>query len=192
MSTDHDVTRILGRVADGDDQALEELIPLLHDDLRSLADQQMRGERPGHTLQPTALVNEAYLRLVGNAGRTWKNRQHFLASAANTMRSILVDHARRKNALKRGRGQRQIPLEELEAPVALNGIELLELDTALEQLAAKRPEHARIAELRIFGGLGASDVADVLGLPQRTVGRYWSYAAAWLGRAMEENREGGP
>ena len=191
MSKNHDVTHILGRVGQGEARALSELIPLVHEELRSLASEQMRGQRPGHTLQPTALVNEAYLKLVVNADRTWQNRKHFLASAAQAMRHILVDHARARSTEKRGRSQRPISLDGVDAPVELGGVEVLDLDDALTHLAAQRPDHARVVELRIFGGLTLPEVAQVLELSERTAARYWRYALARLARVLEVDDEAG-
>ncbi len=175
----NDVTRILSAIEHGDPRAAEALLPLVYDELRKLAAQRLAQEKPGQTLQATALVHEAYLRLVGqDEARSWKGRGHFLAAAAQAMRRILVDNARRKGARKRGDGRQRQPLDEVAAPEPDD--ELLALDEALQTLAATDPVKARLVELRYFAGLTGEQAAEVLGIAPATADRHWAYAKAWL------------
>jgi RNA polymerase sigma factor (TIGR02999 family) len=187
------ITALLVRWSKGDDSALEQLTPLVYGDLRKLAGWLMRDERPGHTLQPTALVNEAYLRLAGDKKVTWQNRAHFLAVAAHVMRHILVDYARHRNRLKRGGGIEILPLEDalVFAPEASRS--LLELNDALQHLSEKDPRKARVVELRYFGGLTVDEAAEVLQISPNTVMRDWEFSKAWLRTEIEErnNDSGG-
>ena len=178
MSRD-DVTLLLRRWGGGDAAALDELAPILHQELRRLAAGYMRGERPAHTLQPTALVNEAYLRLVGDGERQWSDRVHFLAIAARHMRQILVDHARRRGAGKRGAGLRAETLVD-GLVVSERPDDLIALDDALEALAGVDERKARILEMHYFGGLTQDEVATALDLHPNTVGRELRLARAWL------------
>lgn len=174
-----EVTRILSAIEEGDARAAEQLLPLVYEELRSLAARKMAQENPGHTLQATALVHEAYMRLVGNdSGRAYRDRSHFYASAATAMRRILVDAARAKETEKRGGGRRREPLEDVAAPV-LDG-ELLALDEALQKLASEDPLKAQLVELRYFAGLTGDEAAEVLAISPSTVDRHWAFARAWL------------
>jgi RNA polymerase sigma factor (TIGR02999 family) len=179
------VTQLLARVSAGDDEAVERLFPLVYQQLRQAAEAALRSERPGHTLQPTALVHEAYLKLVGSGGIPVRDKAHFLSIAARAMRQILVDHARRRGARKRGRGETPVPLD---FPVADAGTmavdELVALDDALEQLSAKSPRLRSVVELRFFGGLNEEQIAESLGVTTRTVQRDWVRARAWLYREV--------
>ena len=178
------VTQLLGDWSGGDEGALEKLIPLVQPELHRLAHHYMSRERAGHTLQTTALLDEAYLRLVENNERSWQNRTHFVAAAAQLMRRIMVDHARERHALKRGGGARKVTLDEA-APVAdARSEELLALDEALARLALQDARKGQIVELRYFGGLTVEETAEFLKLSRRTVEREWAMAKAWLYRAL--------
>jgi RNA polymerase sigma factor (TIGR02999 family) len=177
-----DVTRILNAIEQGDAQAVDELLPAVYDELRRLAARKLSQERPGQTLQATALVHEAYIRLVGEEARTWKSRSHFFAAAAEAMRRILIENARRKQSLKRGGALRRIELDEA---VMINdrpsqADELLALDEALQKLAKKDKVKADLVKLRYFAGLTAEQAADILGISRATAERYWDYARSWL------------
>ncbi|MCI0684620.1 MAG: ECF-type sigma factor [Gemmataceae bacterium] len=175
-----EVTRILSAFEQGDPTAAEQLLPLVYDELRQLAAQRMAHETPGQTIQPTALVHEAYLRLVGaEEGQHWDSRGHFFAAAAEAMRRILVDNARRKNAVKRGGGVRRVPLEEFHR-VAESPEDLLDLDDTLTRFAAEEPDKARLVQLRFFAGLSTPDAAAALGISVATAERWWTYARTWL------------
>lgn len=182
-SPSKDVTQLLLDWSNGDQQALDQLLPLVYDELHRLAEHYMRRERPDHTLQPTALVHEAYLRLIDQQRVRWRNRAHFFAIAAQAMRRILVDHARRHQARKRGSGQR-VPLDEARAVPSLPEMDLVALDEALTRLAEFDPRQSRIVELRFFGGLSIEETASVLQLSPATVKREWQLAKAWLYRAL--------
>jgi RNA polymerase sigma factor (TIGR02999 family) len=174
-----DVSRLLSCIEAGDPQAAAEMLPLVYDELRRLARAKMAREKPGQTLGATGLVHEAYLRLVGqDAGRPYRDRCHFFAAAATAMRRILIDNARRKQALKRGGDRRREPLDLIAAPEGDE--ELLALDQALDKLAAAAPEKAKLVELRYFAGLTGEQAAEVLGISPTTADRYWAYARAWL------------
>ena len=176
-----DVTQILSAIEQGDPRAAAELLPLVYDELRRLAAARMAAEAPDHTLQPTALVHEAYLRLVGeDARRPWNGRGHFFAAAAEAMRRILVDHARRKQAEKRGGQSCRVPLEEAGVSFTSPTDELLDIDHALTRLAAEDPRAARLIQLRYFGGLSLEDAAEVVGIPRSTAYVHWSYAKVRL------------
>jgi RNA polymerase sigma factor (TIGR02999 family) len=175
----HEVTRVLSAIEQGDPQAAEQLLPLVYDELRKQAAAKLAQEKPGQTLQATALVHEAYLRLVGAAGgRSFKDRGHFFAAAATAMRRILIENARRKQTEKRGGGLQRQPLDDLAAPEPDQ--ELLALDKALEKLAATDPVKARLVELRYFAGFTGDQAAEVLGISPTTADRHWAYARAWL------------
>lgn len=163
-----------------DDQDPGDLVPLVYDELRRLARHYMRGERPDHVLQATALVNEAYLRLAGMSHMRWRDRTHFLAMAATQMRRILVDHARGRAAGKRGGGVYVSSIGDLAADVPDRGVDVAALDLALDQLARLDPQQARIVELRFFGGLTMAETAEALAISPATVGREWVSAKAWL------------
>ena len=181
----HTVTRLLDEVGQGDALAAEQLLPLVYAELRSIAEKHMRGERPDHTLQPTALVHEAYLRLLGPAPIAFESRLHFLRTASQVMRRVLVDHARARNTAKRG-GAIHLPLNEAIAGADDDVIELLVLDDALTQLAAAEPRWAQVAELRFFGGLEVPEVAAALGISEATVKRDWQFAKALLAQVLRD------
>jgi RNA polymerase sigma factor (TIGR02999 family) len=180
------VTQLLRDWSGGDERALGKLIPLVQPELHRLAHHYMSRERAGHTLQTTALLDEAYLRLVDNAKRDWQNRTHFVAAAAQLMRRIMVDHARERQALKRGGGTPKVTLDEAALVTETRSQELLALDEALEKLALQDPRKNQIVELRYFGGLTVEETAEFLSLSQRTVEREWNMAKAWLYRALRE------
>jgi RNA polymerase sigma factor (TIGR02999 family) len=178
-----DVTRILFAIEQGDPHAAQELLPLVYDELRRLAAARLAQEKPGQTLEPTALVHEAYLRLVGPAGpRVYRDRCHFFAAAASAMRRILIDQARRKHTEKHGGRRLRRELPDLAAPQPDD--ELLALNEALDQLAAEDPVKARLVELRYFAGLTNDQAADLLGISPSTADRHWAYARAWLQTAV--------
>ena len=176
-----DVTRLLEAAHHGDRQAAAELLPLVYDELRRLAAAKMAGENPGHTLDATALVHEAYLRLTG--GQAFASRSHFLRAAAEAMRRILVDHARARNAAKRG-GGRRIELDLDHLAIAPGADELEALDEALSKFASDHPQQAALVQLRFFGGLTLEQCAEVLGVSARTADTWWAYARAWLAVAL--------
>jgi RNA polymerase sigma factor (TIGR02999 family) len=174
-----DVTQILSRIEAGDPSATDELLPLVYDELRRLAAHRLAHEKPGQTLQATALVHEAYVRLVGaDQTHKWDGCGQFFAAAAESMRRILVDHARRKQSQKRGGGWQRVDLEAVSAPEPDS--DLLALHEALEKLAAKDPVKAKLVELRYFAGLTGDEAAVVLGISPTTADRHWAYARAWL------------
>jgi len=175
-----DLTRILQEAQEGKSGAAEELAALLYDELRAMARQEMAAERASHTLQPTALVHEAYLRLVGGEGSTFESRAHFFAAAATAIRRVLVDHARRRARAKRGGGEVPLPLDDLDPMAPLPPAELLDLDAALANLARIDPFKARIVELRFFAGMTVEELARVLGASESSVRRDWRLARAWL------------
>lgn len=179
-----EVTEVLKRLGDGDRSAFDQLLELVYRELRVMADRQMRKERPDHTLQATALVNEAYLKLFGSAEPSFQNRRHFFDVAARAMRQILVDHARGSRAKKRGGGWVRQNLEGLTADTETPSIDLLALDEALTRLADRYPRRARVVELRYFGGLQNNEVCDLLEVDIRTVERDWVVAQAWLHREL--------
>lgn len=178
------ITELLIEWRDGDETALDKLMPLVYEELRRLARYYMRGERPGHTLQTAALVNEAYLRLVDHRGMRWQNRAHFYAVASQAMRRILVDHARSRQYLKRGGGNATVALDEAAAVVQKQAADVVALDDALTDLSAIDPRKSQIVEMRYFGGMTVDETAEVLGLSPVTVMRDWSTAKAWLLRAI--------
>lgn len=187
-SSRQEVTQLLGDWSSGDAGALERLIPLVQPELHRLAHHYMSRERAGHTLQTTALINEAYLRLADNSNPRWQNRNHFVAAAAQLMRRIMVDHARERLSLKRGGGAVRVTLDESAWVTNSRSEELLALDEALENLAKLDPRKSQIVELRYFGGLTAEETADFLDLSLRTVEREWNMAKAWLYRALSETQ----
>jgi RNA polymerase sigma factor (TIGR02999 family) len=178
------VSELLARWSRGDREAFAELMPLVYGELRDLAEHYMSGERAGHTLQPTALVHEAYLRLAATNAGQFNNRVHFYGAAAQAMRRILVDTARKRQALKRGQSPVLVDIDSVPAGVDLRE-DLVALDDALERLAAVAPLPARVVELRYFGGLSVADIAAALDVSPATVGRYWMFARAWLHRALK-------
>lgn len=182
---DHHVTRLLHDWARGDQQALERLTDLVYPELHRIASQHLRRERQGHTLQPTALVSEAYLRLVQQPDKQWNDRGHFFAVAARIVRNVLVDHARARDAGKRGAGAMTVMLTESSAKVPAPEVNLLDLDTALRELERLDPQHSRIVELRYFAGLSVEETAAVVGVSESSVKRDWVLAKTWLRRRME-------
>jgi RNA polymerase sigma factor (TIGR02999 family) len=187
----HEVTRLLVSWCDGDEAALERLMPLVHNELLRLARNYMRRERPGHTLQPTALVNEAYMRLVDWKNVRWQNRSHFFGVAAQMMRRILVDFARHRPAHKRDGGARLVTLGEADGlPQQESSADLLALDEALNALAALDPRKVAIVELKFFGGLSVEETAEVLKVSPTTVMREWARAKAWLYRELSSIEAG--
>jgi RNA polymerase sigma factor (TIGR02999 family) len=192
----NDVTSILNAIEHGDAQAAAQLLPLVYQELRRLARDQMRQERADHTLQPTALVHEAYLRLIGAEGEDggkgaslWNSRAHFFAAAAEAMRRILIDHARRKQALRRGGERAQVSLDDaaldLIAPPCSSPEELLDLNDAIDRLEKANPTWARLAKLVVFAGLSTDQAAATLGISHATAGRHWTFARAWLHDAVK-------
>jgi RNA polymerase sigma-70 factor (ECF subfamily) len=181
-----DVTFLLRQVARGDREAASQLIPLVYDELHRVAERHLRLERPNHTLQPTALVHEAYLKLVAQRDADWQNKTHFFAVASQVMRRILVDYARGRLRSKRGGNQTKLPLDDALAISTERCDELLVLDQALERLAKFDERQCRVVELRFFGGLTVEETATVLGISPKTVKREWSMAKAWLYGEMKE------
>jgi RNA polymerase sigma factor (TIGR02999 family) len=181
-----DVTLLLRRWTDGDPQALDQLVPLVYSELQILAARHLRNERPGQTLQTTALVHEAYLRLAGQQSKEWKNRGHFLAVCSQLLRQVLVDAARTRRAAKRNLGEAPLPLNEDAAiPGTRTDAELIALSDSLDSLAKIDPSKARIVELKYFGGFNVEEIAEILGISTPTVKRHWAVAKAWLYKEME-------
>jgi RNA polymerase sigma factor (TIGR02999 family) len=176
----NDVTVVLQSVARGERLASEALLPMVYDELRRIASGRMAQESSGHTLQATALVHEAWLRLVADGARTWENRRHFFGAASEAMRRILIDQARRKASLKRGGGRERIDVAEIDLAETTPDEKLLLIEEALEELEAQSPERARIVVLKYFGGLTNKEVAETLGVGERTVDRHWVCAKNWL------------
>jgi len=177
-----DVTRLLEAANRGDRQAAADLIPLVYDELRTLAAARMSAEAPGHTLNPTALVHEAYLRLVGD--QQFHGRGHFFAAAAEAMRRVLVDHARNRNRLKRAGGRHRVDLDNLTDLASATDNDLLGLDDALHRLAQEYPAAAELVKLRFFAGMTLTQAAETLGMADRTADRYWLFARTWLADAL--------
>jgi RNA polymerase sigma factor (TIGR02999 family) len=185
-----DVTRILESIEHGDPKAADELLPLVYGELRKLAASKMAREAPNQTLQPTALVHEAWVRLVGNDNPQFANRAHFFAAAAEAMRRILIDKARRKRALCHGGGQYRMDLEGvLEVAAPCDDEELLAVNEALDKLAAQNKAEAELVKLRYFVGMTLEEVAAVLGISARTADNYWAHARAWLFREIKSQRQ---
>jgi len=182
------VTQILGAMSEGDPKTPEELLPLVYEELRRLAAHKMASE-PHQTLQATALVHEAWLRLAQESRPDWKNRQQFFAVAAEVMRRILVDRARRRRAKKHGGDQERIDIAGLELPFAPGDDLVLQMHDALERLAAEDPDKAQVVKLRFFAGLANAETAALLGVSEKTVQRHWAFAKAWLARAIEEENQ---
>jgi RNA polymerase sigma factor (TIGR02999 family) len=186
-STTGEVTRILANLADGDRHDVDRLLAIVYDELRVIAEASFRRERADHTLQPTALVHDAFLRLVGQEQIAWRSRSHFFAAAAGVIRRILVDHARGRAALKRGGGnQRRLTLSAVGAAEPMDVVDLLALEDALARLGEIDARLARIVELRYYGGLTVEEVAEVLAIGKRTVDREWQTARTWLYRALHD------
>jgi RNA polymerase sigma factor (TIGR02999 family) len=186
-----EVTRILSAIEHGDPQAAEQLLPLVYEALRQLAAQRLAQEKPGQTLQATALVHEAYLRLVDvKQVQQWNSRGHFFAAAAEAMRRILVEHARRKRRQKRGGDRQQVDFDLVQLSVAGPSDDLVALDDALSKLAQQHPARAELVKLRYFAGLTLREAAQILGISSSTADRYWTYARAWLYREVAPAEEG--
>lgn len=180
-----DVSLMLEKIETGDEAAAAELLPIVYGELRRLAAARLQREQPGQTLQPTALVHEAWLRLLGpDPGGAWNSRGHFFAAAAEAMRRILIENARRKKRVKHGGERNRVDLEISDVPTTLPDDDLLALDEALTQLQHEAPEKAKLIELRFFIGLSAKEAADVLGISPATAKRHWRYARAWLHRTI--------
>jgi RNA polymerase sigma factor (TIGR02999 family) len=190
------VTTIFRALSSGDPRAADCLVPYFHEELRRIARRCLRGERQGHTLQPTALLDEAYLRLVGQAGMRWQDRAHFLAWATRIMRQVLVNHGRDRRAEKRGGSRGREPLsgldvEAMDGPSPDVALDIVALDSALEKLAAIDERKARIVELKFFGGLSTDETVEVLGVSHATIEREWRFARAWLQREIEGKQGAG-
>jgi RNA polymerase sigma factor (TIGR02999 family) len=182
-----DVTLILNAINRGESQASEKLLPLVYDELRRMAAARMAQESAGHTLQPTALVHEVWLRMVGDADRTWANRAYFFGAAAEAMRRILIERARRKACVRHGSGKIALDIAELDIPEALPDDKILLVDEALERLKAEDPDTARVVVLKFFGGLTNEEIVRIMGTSDRTVRRQWNYAKAWLYNCIRKN-----
>ena len=189
MSYTQDVTRLLDEWARGDQQALEQLMPLVYGELRQIAASYLRKERRGHTLQPTAVVHEAYIRLVHQKNPKWEDRKHFFGVAARLMRQVLVEHARRKKRHKHGGDHRRLSLEVAESLVQAPSEDLNALDEALTRLTAHDPIKAEVVKLRFFAGLTMPEIAQALELSLATVERHWTYARTWLFAELTEDQE---
>lgn len=187
VSDVNDVTQILEAIQRGDAHASDELLPLVYEELRRLAAYKMAYESPGQTLQPTALVHEAWIRLVGKENPKWENRAHFFGAAAEAMRRILIDNARRKHALRHGGNQLRVNLEDVDIASAAEEDQLLAIHEALDKLAAQDPVKAELVKLRYFVGMTIEEAAEVMGISEPTVKRYWAFARAWLYREITES-----
>lgn len=183
----NDITLLLQAAERGEKQSSEDLLPMVYEELRRLAAARMKRESVGHTLQPTALVHEAWLRLVNEEDRSWPSRAYFFAAAAEAMRRILVEHARRKGRLKHGGGQQRLNVEDLNLAEAAPDENILLINEALEHLEAEHPQQARIVVLKYFSGLSNKEVAQALGMSERSVDRHWVFAKAWLYRKIQEH-----
>jgi RNA polymerase sigma factor (TIGR02999 family) len=182
-----DVTRILRSVESGDAKAADELLPLVYQELRKLATYKMVNEAPDHTLQPTALVHEAWLRLVGAEQQTWQNRAHFFGAAAEAMRRILIDRARRKRAMRHGGGQQRVDVDHIEIAAPAEDDQLLAINDALDRLATHDKQKADLVKLRYFVGMTIEEAAQILAISDPTAKRYWAYARAWLYTEIERS-----
>jgi len=176
----NEVTRIINAIEQGDPKAAEELLPLVYEELRVLAAQKMAQEKPGQTLQATALVHEAYIRLIGGEAGNWKGRTHFFAAAAEAMRRILIENARRKKRLRHGGDKQRVEMQDADLTIDAPCDELIALDEALTKLGEEDPARADLVKLRYFAGLTLEQAAEMLGISRATADRYWSYARAWL------------
>ena len=191
QTTPADVTSLLAEWGRGNPDALNRLVPLVYQELRVMAARQLRGERGDHTLQPTALVHEAYLKLVGQRHAAWKNRGQFFAVAAQAMRRILVDHARAHRAAKRGHDAEKVPIDSADAVAAAPAADVLALDEALSRLSVLDPRQGQVVELRCFGGLTIEETADAMALSPTTVKEEWRLAKAWLHRELRRDTGAG-
>jgi RNA polymerase sigma factor (TIGR02999 family) len=187
-----EVTKILEAIHRGEPKAAEELFPVVYEELRRVAASKMAHEAPGQTLQPTALVHEAWLRLVGHENPRWENRAHFFGAAAEAMRRILIDNARRKRALRHGGGQQRIHLDDVDPVAVAEDEQLLAVHEALDKLAAQDKVKAELVKLRYFVGLTITEAAEVLGISEPTAKRYWAYARAWLYREITSGEASAP
>jgi RNA polymerase sigma factor (TIGR02999 family) len=185
-----DVTQILEAAQNGDPTAAHKLLPLVYDELRKLANARMANEAAGQTLQPTALVHEAWLRLVGNQNQKWDGRAHFFGAAAEAMRRILIDRARRKRAIRHGGDQQRVDIQDVDLATPDNDDQLLAVSEALDKLAAEHQVEAELVKLRYFVGMTNDEAAEVLGISPRTAKYYWTHARAWLYRKINESEEG--
>jgi RNA polymerase sigma factor (TIGR02999 family) len=185
-----DITRVLHAIEEGDSRAAEELLPLVYKELRRLAAWKLANERPGQTLQATALVHEAYLRIVGTEDPGWQGREHFFAAAAEAMRRILIDSARRKKRVRHGGDQRRLDVDDVDLAVEPPTEDILALDEALTLLAKEDPKKAELVKLRYFAGLTIEEASKMMGISHATAERYWSYARAWLYAAIHGPKEG--
>jgi RNA polymerase sigma factor (TIGR02999 family) len=184
------ITQVLNAIEQGDPHAAEQLLPLVYEELRQVAAQKLASERPGQTLQATALVHEAYLRLVGAGGeQRWDGRRHFFAAAAEAMRRILINRARERGRLKHGGGWRRLRLEQIDLSLAVLPDEFLDLNEALDKLAQVDPDCAELVKLRFFAGLTLEEAAKTLGVVRRTADRYWAFARSWLYAALRKGEE---
>jgi RNA polymerase sigma factor (TIGR02999 family) len=180
-----DITRILDAAQQGDPTAADQLLPLVYEELRKLAAQKMAAEAPGHTLQPTALVHEAWVRLASHQNqKKWDGRAHFFGAAAEAMRRILIDRARRKRAIRHGGGQVRMDIEKVDLPVSIDDDQLVAVSEALDKLALEHKTEAELVKLRYFAGLTNEEAAEVLGIASRTATHFWTHARAWLFREM--------
>ncbi len=182
----NEFTRILEAIQHGNTRAAEDLLPLVYEELRRIAGHKMAGEAPGHTLQATALVHEAWLRLTGPNEQNWENRAHFFSAAAEAMRRILVEHARRKRSIKRGGGAHKTELDESSLILAAPPDELLAVHEALNNLAQQDPQAAELVKLRYFVGMTMEEAASAMDLPKRTAESVWTYARVWLSREIRK------
>jgi RNA polymerase sigma factor (TIGR02999 family) len=180
-----DITLVLGAISRGESQSLEQLLPMVYQELRNLAAARMLQESAGHTLQPTALVHEAWLRLAADTRQNWKSRAYFFAAAAEAMRRILVEHARQKARLKHGGGQERLNIEDLELARVAPDEKILMVNDALEQLEQSHPERARVVVMKFFAGMTNKEVAETLGIGERSVDRHWLCAKAWLFQKLQ-------
>jgi RNA polymerase sigma factor (TIGR02999 family) len=183
-----DVTHILDAIQQGDPKAAAELLPLVYTELRRLAAHKMAQEPSGQTLQPTALVHEAWLRLAGGGNQSWQNRAHFFGAAAEAMRRILIDNARRKRALRHGGAQQRVDVEQAEIAAPTDDDQLLAIHEALDKFAAQDQQKAELVKLRYFVGLNLVEAAEILGISEPTAKRWWAYARAWLYREIQADR----
>ncbi len=186
----NDVTTILAAIRGGDEKATDELLSVVYSRLRRLGQQMLAHEKPGQTLQATALVHEAYLRLFGDGETAWEDRRHFYAAAAQAMRRILVDRARRRDRIKHGAGLKRTPLSGIPAPDDEKSVDILAVDEALQRIEEQDPRAAQVVMLRFYAGLSVEDTAKALDISPRTVRRDWTYAKAWLYEALGEDDEG--
>ena len=180
-----DVTQVLNAIEQGDPKAADKLLPLVYEELRKLAASKMAREAPGQTLQPTALVHEAWLRLAGDEPSRWDSRAHFFGAAAEAMRRILIDRARRKQAMRHGAGQQRVDIEEIEIAAPADDGQLLAINEALDKLTAQDKPKAELVKLRFFAGMSIEEAAAVLGISEATAKRWWAYARAWLFAEMK-------